>query len=391
MPIDAMPHSIYTFARPLMRVRLLIVTAAFGEGHNSAARNLCLALEGAGAEVIVCDPCMQAAPRATAFLSSAYRHLTEHFPSVWGVIYRSTDQQDFSKKRLPLMAGPERHLGALVAEHQPHAVISTYPIYPYFLARQFAAGLPRVPVFTVVTDSLEINSAWLRAPSSQWLVTDVHTRDKLLRAGIPPELVTATGFPVHPDFARLVPVPADDPCDPFGVVYFPTAGRRALADCAAAILAASPRVRLTLALGRNFRRLHATAAALRESHPGRVRMVGWTRQIPKLMTRHHLVIGKAGGATVHEAIAACCPMLIHHLVPGQEEGNLELLEKIGGGTLASDAQALHAAISDMLADGAADWRRMKQALSRHGHHAGAVTAARYILEAIDHPKLPRQP
>ena len=42
--------------------RLLIVTAAFGEGHNSAARNLGLALSQAGAEVKVCDPCMLGAP-----------------------------------------------------------------------------------------------------------------------------------------------------------------------------------------------------------------------------------------------------------------------------------------------------------------------------------------
>jgi len=365
-----------------MRPRLLIVTAAFGEGHNSAARNLCLALEAAGAEVKVCDPCLLAAPRATAFLSGAYRYLTDHFPAVWEAIYRSTDQQDFSKKRLPLMAKPERYLAGLVERYQPAAIISTYPIYPYFLARHFAGALARVPVFTVVTDSLEVNSAWLRAPSDHWLVTDVHTREKLLRGGIPPEKVTETGFPVHPDFARLEPVPADDACDPFRVVYFPTAGKRALAECGASILAASPRVRLTLVLGRNFRRLHEVAATLRQSHPGRVRIIGWTRQIPKLLNRHHLVIGKAGGATVHESIAACCPMLIHHLVPGQEEGNLQLLEKIGGGTLASDAQALHAAIADMLADRAAIWRRMKHALSRHGHHAGAVTAARFILKSL---------
>ena len=50
--------------------RILIVTAAFGEGHNSAARNLALALDAAGACTRVCDPCSLGAPRLTALLTN---------------------------------------------------------------------------------------------------------------------------------------------------------------------------------------------------------------------------------------------------------------------------------------------------------------------------------
>lgn len=41
--------------------RILIITAAFGEGHNSAARNLALALDLMGAETRVADPCVLSA------------------------------------------------------------------------------------------------------------------------------------------------------------------------------------------------------------------------------------------------------------------------------------------------------------------------------------------
>ena len=40
----------------LARPRILILTAAFGDGHNSAARNLALTLDAAGAETMVADP-----------------------------------------------------------------------------------------------------------------------------------------------------------------------------------------------------------------------------------------------------------------------------------------------------------------------------------------------
>lgn len=368
-----------------MRPRLLIVTAAFGEGHNSAARNLGIALEARGAEVRICDPCMLAAPHLTSFLSGVYRYLTNRLPRVWEMIYRSTDQRDFNRKRVPMMRKPERLLARLLDDFRPDAVVSTYPIYPYFLKRAFAESGRPVPTFTVVTDSLELNAAWLRAPSDYWLVTDVHTRERMLRIGIAPERVVATGFPVHPSFATLRPVPASDSCRPFRVLFFPTANRQSLLELASAMLAVSPEVRLTLALGRNFRRHHRVAREIRETFPDRVRMIGWTRHVPKLLSSHHVVVGKAGGATVHEAIAACCPMLIHHLVPGQEEGNLELLETIGGGTIAQDAEALRGGISDMLADQASRWRRMKDALARHGHNDGAVAAARFILNSIAKP------
>ena len=56
-------------------------------------------------------------------------------------------------------------------------------------------------------------------------------------------------------------------------------------------------------------------------------LVGWTDEMPKLMTSHHFFIGKAGGATVQEAIVAQIPFLVSHVVPGQEEGNIALIEQ----------------------------------------------------------------
>ncbi|MGC4013753.1 MAG: hypothetical protein QM755_04430 [Luteolibacter sp.] len=54
-----------------MPPRLLIITAAFGEGHNSAARNLGLALDAQGAITRVADPCKLGAPVSTSGLPEA--------------------------------------------------------------------------------------------------------------------------------------------------------------------------------------------------------------------------------------------------------------------------------------------------------------------------------
>jgi len=362
--------------------RLLIITAAFGEGHNSAARNLALALDSLGAETRVCDPCMLAAPYSTQFFSHSYRYITTHLPKVWEKVYRSTDQCDFSRQRVPLLRKPERYLADLVEDFRPDAIVCTYPIYPYFLARTFAETGKPVPVFTVVTDSIEINASWLRAPTDRWLVTDPATKSAMENAGLPAEKIVVTGFAVHPAFAELEPVECADCCEPFRILYFPMAKRPFIRRHCRAMLDASPNVKLTVVMGKSTRLLYSRAREIQLEYPGRVRLVGWTKRVPQYLNRHHLVVGKAGGATVHEAIAARCPMLIHHLVPGQEEGNLKLLEKIGGGDLANTPELLTEKISGMLANRGTGWRAMKQALATHGSNSGAIDGARFILQEI---------
>jgi processive 1,2-diacylglycerol beta-glucosyltransferase len=366
--------------------RILIVTAAFGEGHNSAARNLGLALAADGAVTQVSDPCLLGTPRLTAVVNSAYRYVTTNFPQLWARIYYSTDKCDLSKQRSLPMRRVESALAGLIREFKPHAVVSTYPLYPYFTTRILEASGAKIPVFTVVTDSIEINAAWLRARCERWLVTDPFTREAMIRKGLPGEKIVDTGFPVNPAFSELAPLDPTAACDPFHVLYFPTAKLPFVRRHSRALLDASPAVRLTIILGRNVRLLYSRAREIQKAYPGRVRLIGWTRRVPQFLNNHHLVVGKAGGATVHEAIAARCPMLIHHLVPGQEEGNLRLLEMIGGGRLAETPAALNRCVSDLLADHAAGWRTMKDSLARHNRNAGAITAARFILDEISNLK-----
>ncbi len=104
--------------------------------------------------------------------------------------------------------------------------------------------------------------------------------------------------------------------------------------------------------------------------------------MPELLNSHHLVVGKAGGATVHESLAAACPMLIHHLVPGQEEGNLNLLRHLNGGDLADTPGALASHLREMLADNATGWRKMKRSLARQARPSAAHTAANFILSQL---------
>ena len=362
--------------------RVLILTASFGVGHNSAARNLALGLESMGATCMVADPCMRAMPTLTSMLCKVYRYITTHLPRLWYRIYLSTDDMDFSRQRSYVMRKPENDLARLIEEFQPDAIVCTYPIYPYFLDRILLGHSRRPPVFTVITDSIEINASWKKAPNTTWLVTDPFTRDSLMKAGLSPERLIDTGFPVHPQFASMHGVDGAGEVDPFRVLYFPTAKKPHVRRVARALLQASPEVHITIVLGKNIRLLYTRAKEIQREFPGRVKLIGWTRRVPSLLNTHHLVVGKAGGATVHEAIAAQCPMIVYHLVPGQEEGNLKLLESLGAGKLAENPAQITSITRDLLQDRAAGWRAMKSHLAAYQRNSGSLLASRTILSAI---------
>ena len=366
--------------------RIIITTAGFGEGHNSAANHLAVALEP-NAEVEIVDPCDRGAPWVNQQIRNFYRFVTTYAPKTWSKIYKSTERHDFSEERLPLMRKPENALHESILSFEPDAVISTYPLYPYFLERSFQRGAKRVPIFTLVTDSIEINSSWTNAPTDYWLVTDALTKEKLIQKGLPSEKIVVTGFAVHPRFQNLPTIPVDSPCDPFKVLYFPTSKKPTVRRFMRAILnATGANTEVTVVLGRNVRKLYDRAREIQLEYPGRVQIKGWTRRVPELLSEHHLVVGKAGGATVHEAIAAQTPMLIHHLVPGQEEGNLALIEHIGAGQLTETSKQVHTAISAMTADNAKIWRSMKQNLQDKALPCGATAAAKFILDHIQKSK-----
>ncbi len=360
--------------------RVLIATASFGDGHNTAARGLAKALDGQ-AESLVVDPCAEASPRFNSLVLNSYRFVTTYLPGTWKRIYNSAERQDFSRQKFPFERKIENAFALQLSEFNPDVIVSTFPLFPYFVERYVKGGGRRRPMVTIVTDSMEINASWRKAPTDFWLVTDSETKNLLVEQKLPAEKIIATGFPVDPIFDTLQPIPATDPARPFRVLYFPTASKRSLAPAIRAILEHEDwPVELTIVLGRNMRRLYHRARQLVATYPDRVRLKGWSRRVPELLCEHHLVVGKAGGATVHESLAACCPMLIQHLVPGQEEGNLKLLQRIGGGSLAETETALTSALRDLLSDQASHWRRQKQRLTLHSRPQASKVAATFVLE-----------
>jgi hypothetical protein len=98
------------------------------------------------------------------------------------------------------------------------------------------------------------------------------------------------------------------------------------------------------------------------------------------MMDHDVVIAKAGGATTQEAIAAHIPMLVTHIVPGQEEGNFLLLKKYDAGFHTPTAAAVLATLDRLFLPPGEAFVHATRQLKRLSRREPALTMAKHLLE-----------
>jgi processive 1,2-diacylglycerol beta-glucosyltransferase len=369
-----------TFTPPM---RILILTAAYGEGHNAAARGLHAAFGELGAESEIVD---LFAITGGAFYERSRRDyitLINRAPKIWAFLFRLIDRFPVVEFTLPALAKMQAALADLLTDKRPDAVLSVYPVYGYLIEKLFPRRADRRFAFhTVVTDSITINSVWHRCASDTFLVPNEDSAHVLHAAGLPPEIIHATGFPVPPRFADpRPPRPAPDRDLPGRVLFIINAGKDR-APAAVERLLRLDGIHLTVTIGRD----ETLRARLEEiaRHAGReIEIHGWTDRMPELVMSHHLLIGKAGGATVQEAIAARTPMLITQVVPGQEEGNAQLLFQNGCGELCETPEALAAKVQWLFANDAAQWRRWEENIARISKPDAARSIARFVAAAVE--------
>lgn len=343
---------------------LLVLTAGFGEGHNAAARAVGAAWEerqGPGSAHVV-DLCQLASPRLSGAIRRGYLAAINRHPRLWSLVYRWTDRSALLPRSFPILMRDERRL-LLGLVPGLDLVCSTYPAYAFLLEGLRREGRFRGRHFNVVTDSISINSIWWRAGCDGWFLPNEDSAPPLRAAGIDPARLHVTGFPVNLFFCRHAAeftAPEPGPEQPPRVLYIINTGTLR-AEATARLLLAEAGWDITLAVGRDEalrRRLERLAGG--RKRPARI--LGWTDAIPELLMTHHLVVSKAGGATTQEAIAARCPMIVNQVVPGQEEGNYELIRRHDAGLLAPTPESILAAARGAFENDARTWRRWRRNL-----------------------------
>ncbi|MFZ4588052.1 MAG: MGDG synthase family glycosyltransferase [Terrimicrobiaceae bacterium] len=353
---------------------VLILTAGFGEGHNAAARNILAALRSHHRNITadIHDIYAEAHPFTNRLASGAYKFAINRTPRLWKLFYDFLDRAPGAAGGVHILLPARRRLARIATSLKPDVIVTTFPGYGPLIGT-----LPRTfRLVTVVTDSLTINSIWLRTPSDFLLVANEPTARQIESAGIPRDRIRVTGFPVPEIFAQPGPRTTPPADGIWKVLFMVNSSPQTAPDTVRALLQLE-NIALTVtygrdeALGRKLREISESAGKPLELH-------GWTKEMPNLIRRSHALVGKAGGATVQECLAAATPLVITQIVPGQEEGNARLVLENGAGDFAESPEAIAQAVANLFAENGRLHAARTAAAKKLGHPAGASEAANFI-------------
>jgi UDP-N-acetylglucosamine:LPS N-acetylglucosamine transferase/predicted metal-dependent phosphoesterase TrpH len=366
--------------------KVLILTAGFGEGHNAAARNVREALElhdDVHAEVL--DLFESTYGAFNTLVKKSYLGLVQYAPGLWGGIYNLLDHSELLNRNLGGLTKLKHALADILRDTQPDVVVSTYPVYAHVIAELFKEHAERPFRFiTIVTDSITVNSAWFRAPSDVFCVANDETAEVLRKGGVPEKKIQVLGFPVNPIFAEGPKEELEVPTKGAErrILYIINTGKKKAGKVIERLLEI-PNTVLTITAGRDAE-LKAKLTERTAQYGDRVKVIGWTNDMPHLMMSHHLVISKAGGATVQEAIAAKCPMIVNQVIPGQEEGNARLIEQLQLGAIAERNREVADLVEEAFKHRAQLWSEWRVNLEQVSRPDSSLRIAEMILEEAGH-------
>lgn len=326
-------------------------------------------------ECRVSDPCEEAHPTVFHLSQKYYDFCVRRAPWLWKVTYAQTDTADWRHAvKWPLLRGVVERVRRLLEEMTPDVVLCTYPLYAYMLDTLHREGVFHGRYAVVVTDALVISRPWVQSATPLLFVPDEFSQERICsQFGLSRRVIVSGGFPVKKCFAPSHPLSVPTASD-FRILFGAFRPSHEVVRTVRAILYAYPAAKVTL-LGSArygaFRRL-----LLREIESRQVELLPPGQEMSDLMARSHLYIGKAGAATMFECYAEALPMIVNFALPGQEQGNLELLLRDGAGIYADSPESVVSALKNMLADGAAEWRAMRTAMmTAHQKRGGATRIA----------------
>src|SRR5215472_12268395 len=295
--------------------RVLIVTASYGSGHNVAARCLAAAFEREKVQVTVVDHFRELVhPLFDRSSRALYHAVLRRAPFLWGLGYAFADwMASDSVLTLGVTRLGTRQLGALLERLAPDLVVTVH-------------ATPAVAISTLAR-------LGARVPPHTTVVTDFVAHSELIARGIPSERILVTGVPVRPDFSQPVaPAAAREALGlstraPVVLAMAGSQGELGRLPDVARTLAAMRRPLQGLVVAGHDARLKATLTRLTEDTT--IRTLGYVGDVRRLMAAADVLVTKAGGMTLAEAMAAETPLLLYGSLPGQERRNERFAARAG--------------------------------------------------------------
>ncbi len=340
----------------LKQLRVLVFSATFGNGHLRAAEAVIegIRIKEPSAEIIHLDFGDFLNKRVNSMVKNVYLEMIKRTPKLWGRLYYKTSkvQPRSMMQRFLNQLGRNDFL-KYIHVFEPDLIVCTYPTVSSILAELRLEEILHVPLITVITD-FTAHSHWVHPGVDRYMVACAEVKEILVSWGINTQRIHVTGIPISPRFEgdldrqQIIYELGLDPELPiFLVMGGAYGGLKSTKRICKKLADSLVPVQSIIVCGKNAKLYHSLEEVSARGDNPIVRL-GYVHNLEELMAVSKLIITKAGGLTVSEALTKHLPLVIFKPIPGQEDGNAQFVQRIGAGHVAGSEEELELLLSHLL-------------------------------------------
>lgn len=321
---------------------VLILSANLGTGHlqvsNAISESLLELVPGIN--ISIHDFFDHVDPLFRNLIRFSYEQSIKHFSKGYDLFYQATrNVTPESRYYKTVHAIGSQKLKATMNELTPKIVVCTFPYPAGVLSMIKAKKNINLTLITVITD-VTIHSQWFHPEVNEYLVPSESVALGMKTLGIDPHKISVTGIPLRKGFEissqnyNLLDK-LNLKKDLFTLLVM--GGGFGLMSDTEEICSKLSKSKLPLQLivvcGTNLPLYQKLCVLQKKSHTPMC-ILGYVDFVPELMDISDLLLTKAGGITIFEALSKTLPMILHNPLPGHETGNVDFVVSNNAGFLA---------------------------------------------------------
>jgi len=333
-----------------MKKKILYLFSDTGGGHRSAATAIMKAV-GKRADQEMIDVFAEGSGFLNVF-AKLYSPVIKYSPNLWGMLYYFLDDekklQQLEKISRPFIL---KKLTQIIKTKRPDIIVSVHPMVNHLTVQAIKESGSKIPFIVVITDPVTLHRAWITPNVDLCIVATDQAKKYAVQYGMPPKKIRVIGMPIHPKFAigpkNKEKLRKKDGLDPktFTILLMGGGeGAGGMYQIIKEIDRSGLKVQLIVIAGRN-KKLEQKLLAESDRMSIKMKVYGFTDQVPDIMSASDLIITKAGPGTIAEALAMNLPIIITSWLPGQEEGNVKFVEQSKVGFITKDPKKVVEIIS----------------------------------------------
>jgi UDP-N-acetylglucosamine:LPS N-acetylglucosamine transferase len=334
------------------------MSASMGAGHTGAARELSRRLETMGYVTTIRDFLDSGRFHIGTGLKRSYEFQLRHFPRTYEATYRMWF-------KAPSLCAPlarfvarltSKTLMRWIEEIGPVAVVSTYPLATLALGELRRTGRIQAPVVNYITD-FGVHPLWVHPSVDLNLAVHASSAERAalgsgVRSLVCAPAVSEAFSPAELPSRSIARSELSIPESEFAVLV--AAGSWGVGSVEQTVreVADHPMLLPIVACGSDHRLRVRLENAVRDRSL-QARVLGWTDDMPSVMSACDAVVENAGGLTAFEAMRAGLPVVTYRPIPGHGRENANAMASAGVASTASDSADLGRLLETLVRPGPA--------------------------------------